>query len=355
MTPSPIHPRIHRRSTPRLAASFSIVVALSMWALTATPADAKPTPVEKCRAGKNRAVGKYTACLQAAEAALLASGDDAKYGSVREKCRATFLKTWATAEAKAAKAGGDCTTPPLSVVAFDSAVDGQSLILKRALAGDGFVRCGDGVREQAEECDDADLDGATCATIPGFALGTLRCASGCLLDTSGCFATRFVDNGDGTVTDHETGLQWEQKTTVVGSGANGNDPHDVDNQSSWAATVGGTKQNGTAFTDFLGALNACTADAGGGGAAGGFAGHCDWRLPTVAELQTIVDPEAAGCGSSGPCIDPIFGPTVAFRYWSASTDADFDTSARGVNFLSGAEFVVPKDGAFAVRAVRTGE
>ena len=32
-------------------------------------------------------------------------------------------------------------------------------------------------------------------TLGGFALGTVRCASGCFLDTSGCFATRYVDNG----------------------------------------------------------------------------------------------------------------------------------------------------------------
>ena len=33
-------------------------------------------------------------------------------------------------------------------------------------------------------------------------------------------ATRFVDNGDNTVTDHLTKLVWEKKTTVAGSGAN---------------------------------------------------------------------------------------------------------------------------------------
>jgi hypothetical protein len=44
---------------------------------------------------------------------------------------------------------------------------------------------------------------------------------------------RFVDNGDGTVTDNQTGLQWEKKTTAVGSVANLADPHDVDNAYTW--------------------------------------------------------------------------------------------------------------------------
>ncbi len=33
-----------------------------------------------------------------------------------------------------------------------------------------------------------------------------------LPDTSGCSASRFVDNGDGTVSDLQTGLMWEKKT-----------------------------------------------------------------------------------------------------------------------------------------------
>jgi uncharacterized protein DUF1566 len=50
-----------------------------------------------------------------------------------------------------------------------------------------------------------------------------------------------------------------------------------------------------------------------------FARHCDWRLPTVEELETIVD-DTQGC-----CIDPIFGPTIATpefqfnSYWSSTT------------------------------------
>src|SRR6059036_1572800 len=38
---------------------------------------------------------------------------------------------------------------------------------------------------------------------------------------------RFVDNGDGTVTDNQTGLQWEKKDGADGV-ENYADPHDVD-------------------------------------------------------------------------------------------------------------------------------
>src|SRR6185295_17523643 len=71
--------------------------------------------------------------------------------------------------------------------------------------------------------------------------------------------------------------------------------------------------------DFLARLNNCTSSNGTAVTTAGFAGHCDWRLPTIQELQTIVDPGAPGCGSGSPCINPIFGPTVANSYWSSTS------------------------------------
>lgn len=113
---------------------------------------------------------------------------------------------------------------------------------------------------------------------------------------------RFVDNGDGTVTDNETGLQWEKKDNACPG------THCVDDTytwSSWRTPPYGP--DGTAFTLFLPTLNA----------GGGFAGHTDWRLPTLGELQTIkLAPYP--CGTS-PCIDPVFGPTAASDYWSSTT------------------------------------
>jgi len=54
--------------------------------------------------------------------------------------------------------------------------------------------CGDGVAEGAEVCDDADLRGATCASL-GFGGGQLGCASSCdRFDTAACVA-RAADGG----------------------------------------------------------------------------------------------------------------------------------------------------------------
>jgi hypothetical protein len=48
--------------------------------------------------------------------------------------------------------------------------------------------CGDGVRGGLEQCDGADLGGATCASVMGNpnATGTLGCFGNCTLDTGGC-------------------------------------------------------------------------------------------------------------------------------------------------------------------------
>jgi hypothetical protein len=134
---------------------------------------------------------------------------------------------------------------------------------------------------------------------------------------------RYGVNGDGTVTDYDTGLQWEQKT------ADGS-VHDEQNAYDWSPTLG--RPDGTVFTDFLATLNDATSS-DGTTSGGCFADHCDWRLPSIVELQAIVDAGAPGCGSRGVCIDQaVFGPTMSSFYWSATTDADFPAFAWGVAF-----------------------
>jgi hypothetical protein len=156
-----------------------------------------------------------------------------------------------------------------------------------------------------------------------------------------CDGPRFFDNGDGTVTDNLTGLQWEKKTNLDGT-ANLSDPHDADNLYSWSVTDN-IKADGTAFTSALASLNnSC------------FAGHCDWRLPTLNELQTIL---ADPC-TTGPCIDQsVFGATAAGDYWLAvSILRDPNASTPwAINFTSGnVEGFGNASLNFAVRAVRDG-
>jgi len=168
-------------------------------------------------------------------------------------------------------------------------------------------------------------------------------------------ALSYTDNGDGTATDNNTGLMWEVKDNAGGI-------HDVDNVYSWTSSVTGA--DGTAFTVFLATLNnkcdgdettACTSNAncaGIGNGLCGHAGHRDWRIPNVKELQSIVD-----YGTSNPLtIDPSFpGLTAANFYWSSTPFAAFFPSGVWVvSFGNGIWVSDSKESVRNVRAVRGG-
>jgi hypothetical protein len=147
------------------------------------------------------------------------------------------------------------------------------------------------------------------------------------------------------VTDYDTGLQWEQKT-------DDGSVHDRAAEYDWSPTLG--RPDGTAFTTLLGTLNNETS--GDGVTTNGcFAGHCDWRLPSIVELQTIVDLTAPGCGSGSACIDQtVFGPTLAFFHWSATTETGLAVFAWGVAFgAEGSATVAIKEAPLLARAVRS--
>jgi hypothetical protein len=155
---------------------------------------------------------------------------------------------------------------------------------------------------------------------------------------------RFEDTGP-TIIDRATGLEWEKKTQD-GSIHDLGDFYELSDSTDDDLT----DPDGNTFTTFLAALNNCVSE-GGSTVTGGFAGHCDWRLPQLDELVTILDLEAAGCAAGAPCIDPIFGPTAADGYWSATT-AGNPTHGRGVNFEQGTLGFGEKDDDLLVRAVR---
>lgn len=152
---------------------------------------------------------------------------------------------------------------------------------------------------------------------------------------------RFVDQGNGTVRDEATGLEWEKKDHLDGK-PNLGDPHDADNLYTWTAGPNGKAADGTAFTGFLAALNAGSC----------FAGHCDWRLPSLNELQTIL--RAPKPCDANPCIDPVFGPTTSSTYWSGETSAYHPARAWYLFFISGYWTTAPKVSPYHVRAVRGG-
>jgi len=148
----------------------------------------------------------------------------------------------------------------------------------------------------------------------------------------------YVDNGDGTITDTRTGLMWE-KLSDDGT------IHDKDNTYTWA----------DAFAAKMVGLN--------GGS--GFAGHTDWRLPNVNELQSLVS-----YGASFPAVYPPFYtacvpgctvltcsctfPNVLAYFWSSTTVATDPNGAWYVGFDGGGMAYNNKLNALYVRAVRGG-
>ena len=145
----------------------------------------------------------------------------------------------------------------------------------------------------------------------------------------------YTDNGDGTITDNRTGLTWE-KLSDDGS------IHDWDNTYSWA----------TAFSGKVATLNSTS-----------FAGHADWRLPNVNELQSLIDygtvnPAVSSAFNSGcapGCTVTTCSCTRSASYWPSTSSQSSPTLAWTVFFGSGLVGNSTKStSTFFARAVRGG-
>lgn len=133
----------------------------------------------------------------------------------------------------------------------------------------------------------------------------------------------FVDNGNGTVTDNNTGLMWQQNYQSDYNWYQAAGIYDATNNSS--------------------SLNACSLVNNGA--------HNDWRLPTLKELMSILDLSGSNPGLS---IASYFSCANNGRYW-AKTD---NVMAQSVDFIYGLYFAsenpVPAD-TYHVRCVRDQE
>ena len=111
--------------------------------------------------------------------------------------------------------------------------------------------------------------------------------------------TRFVDNGDGTIIDKKTGLVWVKSPHT-------DLPDNFKKELTWKDAIQACKD-----------LN--------------FAGHKDWRLPTVEELASLVD-----YSKREPAIDTkVFPDTKSSWYWSSTPLAGNDGVAWYVYFYGG--------------------
>ena len=262
-------------------------VTVAAWAtlllIGAAPAGATPTSQQKCQSGKNKAAGKYAACRQNAEAKLVAGRfDEAKYATAIGKCETKFANKWQKLIDAATAASVSCPDAPLTGAQFKTVIDEHSDNITTALAGGGLDDC----TAELPQCQ-SDLAACLADTLPAARL--LKTGQTGCYDVAGngiaCAGTgqdgdlqkglvrSYTDNGDGTVTDNQTGLTWEKKS-------DDGSIHDKDDLYSWSDT----------FSVFISALNTAS-----------FAGHNDWRLPNKIELQSLLD-----FGEADPAIDPAF-------------------------------------------------
>jgi uncharacterized protein DUF1566 len=288
------------------------------------------TPADKCEAAKLGTAGKYAFCRLKADAKALKTGGSPDYS----KCDAAFAAKWAATETKAA---GACPST------------------------------GDQASEQAELTANAG-----------------RTAWRLSMDA------RFTDNGDGTITDRQTGLIWEKKIKRDSTTDFAN-LQDADNTYRWAGQCSSnasklcqpTAAAAAACTaNVAGNPSGCAQCTGGDGTcnasstvwtwilalnAANFAGHADWRVPTRDDLASIIDYSSAtypavddafqGASCGAACTDVTSAAcscTQAGNYWSQGTYALFTDYAWYVYFLNGYVFYDQKINAAYVRAVRGG-
>ncbi len=128
----------------------------------------------------------------------------------------------------------------------------------------------------------------------------------------GIVSAALVDNGDGTVSDTEIGLMWQQAETKL---------------MNW--------QSALAYCENL-VLPAV-------------AGYDDWRLPDRHELQSLVD-----YSRDYTCLDLTFFPRVMLSWYWTSTTCALDTRfAWYVYFGNGGVYIYDKSISLFVRAVRS--
>ena len=139
--------------------------------------------------------------------------------------------------------------------------------------------------------------------------------------------SRFQDNGDGTVSDLQTSLMWQQ-CSIGQSGvdcATGSETYFT-----WDLAL----QQGEALNS-----------------SGGFAGYTDWRLPNIKELRSLVE-----YACNAPSINISFFPnTPGLIYWSSSPYAPYSDYVWIVYFNDGTSDNYRRNTSHSVRLVRSGQ
>jgi len=135
---------------------------------------------------------------------------------------------------------------------------------------------------------------------------------------------RYSDQGDGTVVDTQTNLQWMR--CALGQIWNGKINISEAKRYTWQEAIDATHN----FNQL-----------------GGFAGYQDWRVPTIDELKTIVE------RNKKPAINhAMFPATPLSLFWSCSTVVNINQSAWAVYFYGGSAYWYGKTSYYYLRLVR---
>jgi len=353
----------------RLTGSFAVAVlfiASNGWA-----AD----PAVKCETSKLKETGKYANCRLKAEAKGVQKNQAPDYS----KCEANFTGKFNGAESKAGM--GVCPSES-DEPTINARVTTETAEIAALLSGTRFVDngltvldlttglewerktdpCPAGYTASGTYTTEFPTNGTFSITVDASGTTWTGSATDSLLGgpspcsgtvagteyTGTCFTGAITVNGTFDCSGQSVAITISGITSGSGSGsATGSDPHDV--YKAYTLSTGAPwDPDGTAFTEFLPALNDCESS-DGTTVTGGYAGHCDWRLPGVEELTTIPD-----CSFSPSCIDPIFGPTAASLYWSSTSSSSDPGLAWLVDFVTGTPDIDFKNSAIQVRAVRGG-
>jgi len=133
--------------------------------------------------------------------------------------------------------------------------------------------------------------------------------------------TNYTDNRNGTITDNYTGLIWRK----CPQGMSGND----------------CKSGSVSFREWSKARVECENLS--------FAGKKGWRIPTLKELQSIVD-----TGSYDPAINKTFFAGSDGPYWTLTSPAKYSGSKFTVIFSTGSVYYQGDNAPAATRCVYDG-
>jgi hypothetical protein len=308
----------------------SFVIAIALATAIASSAEALD-PASSCQAAKLKIAGKYDRCRLSADSKAVKSDEAPDY----TRCTlSAFPEAEERAEGACPSNGDDQRVRRF----LDACTQSVREHLAAGTLGLDPETCGSDLSTCTSDCD---------ATRGPLTTGQTACYGSLLtpVDCSGTgqdgelqrgTARSFIDNGNGTITEEKTNLMWE-KLSHDGS------IHDRDAEYVWM----------DAF-EKIAELNSSS-----------FAGHDDWRLPNISELQTMLSYDNPstftfpifdiGCMPGCTVTDCSCTGVASTGLWSSTSSARMPSQAFTVYLSSGTTQYEPKTYSYPVRAVRRSE